>query len=109
MGGTLTNGGPLSSRLESFQVNRLINSELNQSGNTAPATSTFALIFKSGTLSVSDPQYKAAVTDALAPIQSNSHVVSIVTPYTVGDVAAQALTSRDGHEALVIVEVNAAG
>ena len=74
MGGTLTNGGPLSSRLESFQVNRLINSELNKSGNTAPTTSTFDLIFKSKTLSVSDAQYKTAVTDALAPIQSNSHV-----------------------------------
>jgi putative drug exporter of the RND superfamily len=109
MGGSLTSGGPLSSNLESAQVNRLINSELNRGSNTGPTTSTFDLIFKSDTLSVSDAQYRTAVTDALAPIQSDSRVVSIVTPYSVAPVAAQALTSRDGHEALVIVEINAAG
>ena len=109
MGGTLTSGGPLSSNLESAQVNRLINSELNQGGNAEPATSTFDLIFKSDTLSVGDSQYKDAVTAALAPIQSDSRVVSIVTPYTVQPVAAAALTSRDGHEALVIVEIRATG
>ena len=109
MGGTLTSGGPLSSNLESAQVNRLINSELNQGGNAEPATSTFDLIFKSDTLSVGDSQYKDAVTAALAPIQSDSRVVSIVSPYAVQPVAAAALTSRDGHEALVIVEIRATG
>ena len=109
LGGTLTSGGPLSSNLESAQVNRLINSDLNKTGNTAPTTSTFDLIFKSDSLSVSDSQYKDAVNSALAPIQNDSRVVSIVTPYTVQPAAATALTSRDGHEALVIVEINGTG
>jgi RND superfamily putative drug exporter len=108
MGGTLTSGGPLSSNLESAQVNRLINKELG-GGSTAPTTATFDLIFKSDTMSVSDSQYKDAVNAALSPIQSDSHVVSIVTPFTVTPAAAASLTSHDGHEALVIVEVNATG
>ncbi|HEV8596440.1 MAG TPA: MMPL family transporter, partial [Candidatus Dormibacteraeota bacterium] len=97
-----------SSKLEAYQANRLISSELGR-GNTAPTTSTFDLIFKSDTLSVSDEDYKAAVKAALEPIQSDSRVVSIVTPYSVSGPAAQSLTSRDGHEALVIVEINAIG
>ena len=108
LGGTLTSGGPLSSKLEAYQANRLISSELGR-GNTAPTTSTFDLIFKSDTLSVSDEDYKAAVTAALEPVQSDSRVVSIVTPYSVSGPAVQSLTSRDGHEALVIVEINAVG
>ncbi|HEY3084130.1 MAG TPA: MMPL family transporter [Candidatus Dormibacteraeota bacterium] len=108
LGGTLTSGGPLSSKLEAYQANRLISSELG-GGNTAPTTSTFDLIFKSKTLSVSDGDYKAALTAALEPVQSDPRVVSIVTPYSVSGVAAQSLTSRDGHEALVIVEINAVG
>ena len=108
LGGTLTSGGPLSSNLESAQVNRLINNELGN-GSTAPTTATFDLIFKSDTLSVSDTQYKDAVNDALSPIQNDSRVVSIVTPYSVQPAAAASLTSHDGHEALVIVEVKATG
>ena len=108
LGGTLTSGGPLSSNLESAQVNRLINNELGN-GSTAPTTATFDLIFKSDTLSVSDTQYKDAVNAALSPIQNDSRVVSIVTPYSVQPAAAASLTSHDGHEALVIVEVKATG
>jgi RND superfamily putative drug exporter len=109
LGGELTSGGPLSSNLESAQVNRLISHEFGRAGSTAPTTSTFDLIFKSDTLSVTDAQYRDAVNAALAPIQSDSRVVSIVTPYTVQPAAAAGLTSRDGHEALVIVEVNRTG
>ncbi len=108
MGGQLTSGGPLRSNLESQQANQLINQELG-SGNTS-TTSTFDLIFRSGTLSVSDQGFQDAVTAALQPIQSDSRVVKITTPYSVNNpAAAQALTSRDGHSALVLVEINATG
>jgi RND superfamily putative drug exporter len=110
MGGTLTSGGPLHSHLQSFQASQLMNDELNSNSTATVATSNFDLIFKSGTLSVSDPDYKAAVQDALSPIQTDPRVVSIVTPYNVPTPAAAAsLTSKDGHEALVIVEVDATG
>ena len=110
MGGTLTSGGPLRSNLESFKASQLTNEELNSGASATVATSNFDLIFKSNTLSVSDPQYKDAVNSALAPIQNDPRVVSLLTPYNVpSPAAAQSLTSKDGHEALVIVEVNAVG
>jgi len=105
MGGTLQSGGPLTSNLESFQAYRAINSELN-GGKTKVVTSTFDLIFKSDSMSVSDSAYQADLNQAIAPIQNNSRVVSIKTPYNVGPQGATRLTSRDGHEALVLVEIN---
>ncbi len=109
MGGTLQSGGPLTSNLESFQAYRLINSEFN-GGTTKATTSTFDLIFKSNTMSVSDPGYKDAVNTAMGPIQNDSRIVRITSPYNVPTPqAAQSLTSRDGHEALVLVEINSTG
>jgi uncharacterized membrane protein YdfJ with MMPL/SSD domain len=110
MGGNLTSGGPLTSHLQAQRASNLARSELSTQSTSAVATSTFDLIFKSDSLSVSDPAYKDAVTSALAPIQSDSRVVSILTPFSVGNpAAAQSLTSTDGHEALVLVEINATG
>lgn len=106
MGGTLQSGGPLSSNLESAKAGNLITSQLH----TAKATSNFDLIFKSNTLQVSDPQYQSAVTDALAPIQNDPRIASITTPYDTRDPRiAAAFTSKDGHEALVSVELHSTG
>jgi len=106
MGGTLTSGGPLTSNLQSAKAGNLITSELG----AAKVTSNFDLIFRSDTLTVSDPQFQAAVIDALAPIQSDSRISKMVTPYTVPEArVAQALTSKDGHEALVSIELNSSG
>lgn len=108
MGGTLTNGGPLRTNLQAGQASNLISSELN-TGSQAITTSNFDLIFKSGTLQVTDQQYKDAVTTALAPIQGDARVVSITTPYSVPGAAASRLISKDGHEALVVVEITTTG
>ena len=107
MGGTLQSGGPLSSNLESAKAQSLINAQLNS--NSTP-TSNFDLIFKSDTLTVSDSAYQSALTDAIAPIQNDSRIVKLTTPYSANNPQAQAaLTSKDGHEALVIVELNSTG
>jgi len=108
MGGTLQSGGPLTSNLESFQAFRAINSELH-GGNAKVQTSTFDLIFKSDSMSVPDASYQAALNDAIAPISNDSRVVKITTPYNVPAEAASSLTSRDGHEALVFVEIKSTG
>ena len=43
-------------------------------------------------------------------MQGDSRIVSLVSPYKVpSPAAAQSLTSKDGHEALVLVEINATG
>src|SRR6266849_6632608 len=108
-GGTLLSGGPLTSNLESFQAFRLINSELNTTSSSTVATSTFDLIYKSDSMSVTDQAYQDAVNASLAPIVNDSHVVKITTPYGVPAQTAQNMTSRDGHEALVLVEIKSTG
>src|SRR5438309_11725010 len=89
MGGTLTSGGPLTSNLESARVGNLISSELA----TGKATSNFVLIFSSKTGSVSDPAFKGAVTASLSPIEGDSRITTMVTPYYARSPAvAQTLT-----------------
>ncbi len=106
MGGTLTSGGPLTSNLEAARAGNLITSELG----AAKQTSNFSLIFKSDTLTVTDPAYKAAVTDALAPIQNDPRISNLTSPYNATNPrVAQAFTSRDGHEALVSIELTSSG
>jgi len=105
-GGTLTSGGPVASHLEASQAGSLVTSELG----VAKRTSNFDLIFRSSTLMVSDPAYKQAVTDAIAPLQGDSRISSITTPYdTANPRIAAAFTSKDGHEALVSVELYSGG
>ena len=110
MGGTLTSGGPLTSNLEAAKAGKLLSSDLGRGSTETAPTSTFDLIFKSDTLSVSDAQYKDAVTAALQPIQGDSRIVNLYTPYNVPTpAAAQSLTSTNGHEALVLVTINVTG
>jgi putative drug exporter of the RND superfamily len=107
MGGTLTSGGPLTSNLESARAGNLITSDL-RSG--APTTSNFVLIFSSPNLSVGDAAFKDAVTAALAPIQGDSRISSITTPYNAPNArVAQAFTSTNGHQALVSVDLKSTG
>ncbi len=107
MGGTLTSGGPLTSNLEAFQAGNLITSELPGNGKQ---TSTFDLIFGSSTMSATDPAFSSAVADALAPIQGDSRVSTLVDPYHAPNTqVARALISKDGHEALVLVTLKSSG
>ncbi len=108
MGGTLTNGGPLRSNLQAATAGNLISSEL-ETGTQAVSTESFDLIFKSDTLSVTDPQYRDALNAAIAPIQNDSRVTGVSTPYNVPAIAAPNLISKDGHEALVVVQINTTG
>ena len=106
MGGTLTSGGPLTSNLESARAGNLVTSELG----AAKFTSSFDLIFRSDTLSVSDPAYQSALTDAIAPLQGDDRILSLATPYNAPSPrVAQAFTSKDGHQALVVVELKSSG
>jgi len=107
MGGTLTSGGPLTSNLESARAGNLMSSQL---ANSNKQTSTFLLIFRSDTLSVTDPQFKDAVASALAPIQGDPRINALIDPYNAPSPrVANAFTSNDGHEALVSVELKSSG
>jgi len=106
MGGTLTSGGPLRSTLESFKAGNLVTDELG----AAKVTSNFDLIFRSDTLVVSDAAYQSAVEDALAPIKGDPRIAAMVTPYNAPSPrVAAAFTSKDGHEALVSIELTSSG
>jgi len=106
MGGTLTSGGPLTSNLESARAGNLVTSELA----TSKMTSNFVLIFSSRTQSVSDPAFKDAVTAALAPIAGDPRISGMVSPYNAPSPrVAQALTSTDGHQALVSIDLKSSG
>ncbi|HEX6547880.1 MAG TPA: MMPL family transporter [Candidatus Dormibacteraeota bacterium] len=106
-GGTLTSGGPLHTNLESAKAASLISSELAKG---AKPTSNFDLIFRSPNLAVTDPAFRAEVESALAPLQGDPRVTQIVDPYNVpSPQIAQALISKDGHEALVVVDLKSTG
>src|ERR1700737_964562 len=106
MGGTLTSGGPLTSNLESARAGSLISSELS----TGKVTSNFVLIFSRKPGSVSDPAFTDAVIAALAPIEGDSRISTLVTPYNApSPTVAQALTSTDGHQALVSINLKSTG
>src|SRR5207253_3401750 len=106
MGGTLTSGGPRTSNLESARAGNLVTSELG----AVKFTSSFDLILRSDTLSVGEAAYQSALTDAIAPLQGDDRILTLTTPYNVTSPrAVQALTSKDGHEALVVVELKSSG
>jgi RND superfamily putative drug exporter len=107
MGGTLTSGGPLTSNLESYKAQNLMTSDLPGNNKT---TSTFLLILRSDSLQVSDPAFQTAVESAISPIQNDPRIVSLIDPYNVPNPrVAAAFTSKDGHEALVSVELESSG
>src|SRR3989442_10739695 len=107
MGGTLTSGGPLTSNLESARAGSLTSSQL-PSGSKQ--TSTFLLLFRSDSLTANDPAFKSAVADALAPIHGDPRINKLIDAYNATDPRiAKAFISRDGHEALVSVELKSTG
>jgi RND superfamily putative drug exporter len=70
-----------------------------------PTGSEFLLIFGSSTLSVADQEFRAALEDAVAPLQADPRVTTVTTPYSVPTLAAEPLISKDSHRALVRVEL----
>ncbi|MEP7003344.1 MAG: MMPL family transporter [Chloroflexota bacterium] len=88
---------------ESGRASALLNSELPRATGALPGTS-FLLVFEDDTLLVTDPQFKAALMDAIAPLRTDERVRSIRTYY---DAPAQSgsLLSRDGHGTLVSVQL----
>jgi RND superfamily putative drug exporter len=102
-GATLTNSGNFGADLPAGQANKLINDEIHPQG--APARSSLTLIFSSPSLTAADPGFRSALQDAVAPLDSDSRVAAVRTPYNVPQIQQAAFISRDSHKALVIVEL----
>jgi putative drug exporter of the RND superfamily len=107
-GGLLGSGGSTSSTIEADRAGILINNQLG-SGKTGGGAS-FLLIFSSPSRLVTDASFRADVQAALAPIQQDSRVTSVQSPYNATSPGvAQAFISRDGHKALVQVDLQSTG
>jgi RND superfamily putative drug exporter len=100
-GGTLTDSGSFGADLPAGQAQKLITAEVHPQKKVTGSQVT--LIFRSPTLTVTDPAYKAALESALAPLADDPRVTSVSTPFTVPAEAQASYISRDQHEALVIV------
>ncbi|HEY7339455.1 MAG TPA: MMPL family transporter [Ktedonobacterales bacterium] len=105
-GGTLGTGNSTSGTLEAERAATLIN---NQLSTGKKGGSNFLLIFSSPDRLVTDPVFRSELEDALAPIQRDSRVTSITSPYTVDASTAHAFISKDGHKALVQVDIKSEG
>ena len=106
-GGTLGTGNSSSSTLEADRAAKLINDQLSASKTSG---GNFLLIFSSTDRAVTDPSFRSEVESALAPIQHDPRVSGIITPYNAPNAAtAQAFTSKDGHKALVSVDIKSTG
>ena len=86
---------------ESGRASALLNSELPRATGTPPGT-TLLFVFESDKLLVTDPAFKTALLDAIAPLRTDDRVQTIRTYY---DAPAQSvsLLSRDRHGTLVSV------
>src|SRR5262249_9225749 len=63
---------------------------------------SLTLLYRSSTMTTGDPAFQAALQESIRPLQADSRVQSIMTPYDAGPAAA-GLVSRDQHQALAIV------
>jgi RND superfamily putative drug exporter len=98
-GAKLQSGGFIETS-ESGRASRLIERELPRAGG-----GTFTLIFSSETLSGTNPDFRAAVDAALAPLRNDPRVATIVTPYDGTAPDPTQLISKDGHAVAVDVAV----
>src|SRR5487761_767678 len=103
-GASLTSSGNFGTDIPAGQANTLINDEIHPQG--APAGSSFTLIFSSASLTATDPGFQSALQDAVAPLDTDSRVAAVRTPYNVPQIEQAAFISRDSHKALVIVDLN---
>ena len=96
-GGTLKNSG--GENTESGRALALMQHQLPQSG----AGSSFVLVFGSQAMGSQDAAFKQAVLSALQPLQADSRVKGIETPFDVSAEQAKAMISTDGHHIFALV------
>ncbi|HEY1391300.1 MAG TPA: MMPL family transporter [Ktedonobacterales bacterium] len=105
-GGSLGTGNSTGGTLEAERAATLIN---NQLSTDTKGGSSFLLIFSSTDRLVTDPVFRTELENALKPIQQDARVTDIISPYTVDASTARAFISKDGHKALVQVDIESEG
>ena len=90
-----------SSIVESDRAYNLARTQLPQMFGSGTGSS-FILVFSSQDLTAQDHAFQSAVERGVAPLQNDSRVTRVVTPYSAG---ASGLISRNAHEVAAIVNV----
>jgi RND superfamily putative drug exporter len=93
------NGSPTDT--EAANADRLISTQLPQTSG-----SSFELLYSGGSLKVADPAFRSAMEASLSRLRKDSRVTAVRTPYSVPPPASASLESKDGHQALALVEFN---
>ena len=102
-GGTLAGNGGFGANLAAGQTAKLVAAEIQP--EAAATGSTMELIVVSTTLNATDPAYRSAVKQSIAPLLSDPRVATVDTPYSGAVGAESSYISKNGHEALVIVHL----
>jgi RND superfamily putative drug exporter len=103
-GAQVVSAGVFGADLPAGKAAKLINDQIQPQQGVAGSSMT--LLFSSHNLNVTDPVYQSAVENAVAALSNDPRVTAVRTPYKVpGIEQAGLLISRDGHEALVVVEL----
>jgi RND superfamily putative drug exporter len=105
-GGALGTGNSPNSTFEAARAAKLINDQLSTGASDG---ANFLLIFSSPDQLATDSAFQTELENALAPIQDDPRVTDVITPYTVDPSTAKAFMSKDGHKALVRVDMKSAG
>ena len=103
-GGELAGNGGFGADLPAGKAAKLVQSEIRPQ-QEAKTGSQFSLVLSSTSLTASDPEFKAAVERALAPLSSDARVTEVITPYTLPESQRAGLISKDQHRILAIVNV----
>ncbi|MEO8745973.1 MAG: MMPL family transporter [Candidatus Dormiibacterota bacterium] len=102
-GATLAGNGGFGADLAAGRASKLINQQILAQNGTAG--SSFLLIYSSTNLAATDQAFQAALEDSVAPLDFDSRISAVRTPYNVPAIQQPAFISRDSHRALVIVEM----
>src|SRR5579859_4169440 len=102
-GAQLAGNGGFGATLPAGQAAKLVTDEI-QAQPGAPGSS-MTLLFSSSNLSATDPAFQSALENAVTVLSNDSRVTALRTPYNVPSIEQAGLVSRDGHMAIVVVEL----
>jgi len=87
------------STTESGRADQLITAQLPHTNG-----SSFELLYSGGSLMVSDPSFRSAMDTSLSRLRKDARVTAVRTPYSEPPPVNAALQSKNGHQALAVVE-----
>lgn len=103
-GGELADNGGFGADLPAGKAAKLVQSEIHPQHEVRTG-SQLSIVLTSSSLTADDPEFKAAVDRALAPLSSDARVTQVTTPYTLPESQRAGLISKDQHRILAIVDL----